>query len=91
MCTRPIYQKYFLCLGNKEPELAEKITTPVFHAHGTDDQMISFERGGKLTSEILKKNIESYQFHSIPDMGHEATEEEMILVQNWIKEKCPEI
>ena len=62
------------------PDLKGKIETPIFHCHGEDDQMISFERG-KLTSEALSNLAPNYEFHSFPWMGHEANQEEMDLLQ----------
>ena len=70
------------------PNLQNKIETPVFHCHGEDDQMISFERG-KITSEALAKLAPNYEFHSFPYMGHEANQEEMDLLQQFLIKHLP--
>ena len=68
--------------------MEEKIDTPVFHCHGDDDQMISIYRGKK-TSEVLQKLVKNYKFHNFPYMGHEATEEEMNLLSEFIAKQLP--
>ena len=70
------------------PKIEEKIDTPVFHCHGDDDQMISIYRGKK-TSEVLQKLVKNYEFHNFPYMGHEATEEEMNLLSEFIAKQLP--
>ena len=75
-------------LGDLVPKMEEKIDTPVFHCHGDDDQMISIYRGKK-TSEVLQKLVKNYEFHNFPYMGHEATEEEMNLLSEFIAKQLP--
>ena len=70
------------------PELKGKIETPVFHCHGEDDQMISFERG-QITSKALSTLVQKYEFHSYPYMGHEANQEEMDQLQMFIMKYLP--
>ena len=70
------------------PSLDDKIDTPVFHCHGEDDQMISFERGQK-TSKALTELVKQYQFHTFPNMGHEANQEEMDLLQSFVQKYLP--
>ena len=58
--------------------------------HGEDDQMISIERGER-TSNVLKELVKTYEFHTFPYMGHEATEEEMNLVSDFICKYLPPV
>ena len=70
------------------PSLEEKIDTPIFHCHGEDDVMISMERGHK-TSKALTELVKDYQFHTFPNMGHEANQEEMDLLQAFVQKHLP--
>ena len=87
-----VLSSYNLCntTGDQVPQLDVKIDTPVFHCHGEDDQMISIERGRR-TSNVLKELVKTYEFHTFPYMGHEATEEEMNLVSDFICKYLPPI
>ena len=76
--------------GDKVPELENMNETPVFHCHGEDDEMISIERGRK-TSKVLKELVKNYEFHSFPYMGHEATQQEMDLLSEFIAKHLPPI
>ena len=79
---------FYYFVGDLVPKMEEKIDTPVFHCHGDDDQMISIYRGKK-TSEVLQKLVKNYEFHNFPYMGHEATEEEMNLLSEFIAKQLP--
>ena len=70
------------------PNLKGKIETPVFHCHGEEDQMISFERG-QMTSEALSSLVQDYEFHSFPYMGHEASQDEMDKLQMFLMKHLP--
>ena len=50
--------------------------------------MISFERGKK-TSNALTQLVQDYKFHSYPYMGHEANEQEMDEVKDFIAKHLP--
>ena len=76
-------------LGDNVPSLEEKISTPVFHCHGEDDDMKSMERGHK-TSKALTELVKDYQFHTFPNMGHEANQDEMDLLQSFIQKHLPD-
>ena len=58
-------------------------TTPVFQAHGDQDQVVTYARG-KLTSEVVSSLVKDHQFITYPDMGHEATMDEMEDIKKWI-------
>jgi len=74
--------------GDQVPERDTKIETPVIHCHGEDDQMISIERGRK-TSHALTDLVQKYEFHTYPHMGHEASQEEMDKVQEFVSLHLP--
>ena len=78
----------FYFVGNRSPKLDNLIETPVFHAHGDADHLISMDRA-KTTSEVLKERVKTYEFHSFPGMGHSSCEEEMDLVKNFISKHLP--
>ena len=52
--------------------------------------MISIERGRK-TSKVLKELVKNYEFHTFPYMGHEATQQEMDLLSEFIAKHLPPI
>ena len=59
------------------------ITTPTLQCHGESDEVVPFDRG-VLTNNILKKAIGDIKFHAFPNMGHEATLEELDLLKDFI-------
>ena len=81
---------FSISAGNRSPKLDNLIETPVFHAHGDVDHLISMDRA-KMTSKVLKERVKTYEFHSFPGMGHSSCEEEMNLVKNFILKHLPPI
>ena len=64
-----------------------EIETPIFHTHGENDI-----QGGtwyiekvRKTSKVFKENAICYEFHSIPNMGHEINEDVLELLNVFIK------
>lgn len=62
------------------------LKTPLFQAHGEDDVVVNF-KFGESTYKALKKMGIDVEFHEIPDMGHEAQDEELKLLGEWLKRR----
>ena len=82
-------QKYVF-LGDSTPKLDKKIEIPVFHCHGEADDIIPFAVGQK-SSNTLTDLIERYEFHSFPQMKHEANSTTMRLLKTFLKNNLPPI
>jgi len=62
------------------------LKTPLFQAHGEVDVVVNF-KFGEMTYEALKKMGIDVEFHEIPDMGHEAQDEELRFLGEWLKRR----
>jgi predicted esterase len=60
--------------------------TPMFQGHGDADMVVNYKLG-ELTAEALRKLGVTVDFHTFPDMGHEADPEELNLLRDWMKER----
>ena len=65
------------------PEGGPKCETPVLQAHGEVDEVVPFARG-RQTFGILEKFVKAVEFKAYPNMGHEATMDELDLVKDFI-------
>ncbi|KAI7818692.1 Phospholipase/carboxylesterase [Gamsiella multidivaricata] len=63
--------------------------TPIFWGHGTVDQMVRYEFGEQ-SVEFLKKHKYSVDFHTYPNMGHSACDEELGDLLTFLKKTIPE-
>jgi len=70
------------------PKITGKLETPVLQCHGKDDIMLSIHKG-KMTSKLLSSLVQEHQFHLVPKMGHEPSEEAMNLFKQFIHQKLP--
>jgi len=59
------------------------LDTPVFQAHGDDDQVVSYKRG-QITAEVLKTLVKDHKLVTYPYMGHEATQGELDDIRDFI-------
>ena len=60
--------------------------TPMFQGHG-DADMVVRHKFGEMTAEALRKLGVTVDFHTFPDMGHEADPEELNMVRDWMQER----
>ena len=65
-----------------------EIETPIFHTHGENDIQgvgpLNIEKVRK-TFKVFKENAMCYEFHNIPNMGHEINEDVLELLNVFIK------
>lgn len=59
--------------------------TPIFMAHGLQDEIVNFNIG-VASRVILQKNGQPLQWHDYP-MGHSVCQEEIIHIRNWLIER----
>ena len=84
-------------IQNKDfSEIKTKIETPILHCHGENDikGFPSFNLTIDLvefTSKIFKEHAKNYEFHSIPNMGHEVNNEVLNLLSDFIHKQLPPI
>jgi len=67
-------------------KLDNKIETPVFQAHGDEDQVVSYKRG-QLTADVMETLVKDHKFITYPGMMHEATMDELQDIRTWIDQK----
>jgi len=63
--------------------LSSPVETPVFQAHGDQDQVVSYNRG-KITSQVLEALVKDHRLVTYQGMGHEGTMEELEDIQAFI-------
>ena len=68
---------------------AENSNTPMFQAHGTDDSVVNF-KFGEMSYKLMKELGVEVKFHKYEGMGHEASNDELSDIFDWIKERLPE-
>ena len=83
-----ILSSYFA--GDVTPKFDHKIETPVFHCHGRADQVISKDKTDR-TLKVLKEVIQKYEFHNMPNLGHEINDEELDLIKDFIYDNLPPV
>jgi predicted esterase len=57
--------------------------TPMFQGHGDADMVVNY-KFGEMTAEALQKLGVTVDFHTFPDMGHEADPDELNLLRDWM-------
>jgi predicted esterase len=62
------------------------LKTPLFMAHGTDDNVVKF-KFGELSHLALTKMGVNVEFHKIEGMDHTSDLDELNMVGEWIKER----
>ena len=72
----------------KQEDGEGKLSTPIFQCHGDWDEMVSIQ-WGRQTNELLRKHFQDVKFTEMKGMGHEANQEELDLVKEFIKKRLP--
>ncbi len=67
---------------------AKKLKTPVFQVHGTWDEVIEL-KWGQETRDILKSRLAEVEYHEMDGMGHEANQQELDLLKQFIEKRLP--
>jgi acetyl esterase/lipase len=62
------------------------LKTPMFQAHGVDDNVVNF-KFGEMSYHALKKLGVNVEFHRYEGMAHDAFPEELKHLRQWIKER----
>ena len=62
------------------------LKTPMFQAHGGNDNVVAY-KFGHMTYITLKTMGIDIEFHKIDDIGHETEPEELNTLGEWLKEK----
>ena len=60
--------------------------TPMFQGHGDADMVVN-HKFGEMTAEALRELGVPVDFHTFPDMGHEADPEELNMLRDWMQER----
>ena len=71
--------------GSIMPE-TPNVDTPIWQAHGDQDNVLPWKMG-KLTAEVVKNIVKDHQFVTYEGMDHEAWQEELDDVKDFIKLK----
>ncbi|KAI5798122.1 Alpha/Beta hydrolase protein [Pyronema domesticum] len=63
--------------------------TPIFYAHGTDDNVIKYDWGMK-SKEILEETYgRKVEWHRYEGMAHSACPEELEDIEHWMEKRIP--
>jgi len=82
----PLLPKFSQLMG---PNSVNK-DTPLIMFHGEDDQVVRLS-WGKKSFDTLKENGINGEFITFPYMGHHATEEEINMMNEFVKKRLPKI
>lgn len=62
---------------------------PLFMCHGEKDDIVPYTWGQHTFKELQQRGVTG-EFHSFPNMYHDISKEELILLQQWILQQLPE-
>ncbi|KAI9295855.1 Phospholipase/carboxylesterase [Neoconidiobolus thromboides FSU 785] len=62
---------------------------PILWCHGEQDEVVNYKYG-LLSKEALTKNKYNVEFHSFPNMGHSACQEEIMILTQFLRRVVPE-
>ncbi|KAJ1756083.1 hypothetical protein LPJ77_002708 [Coemansia sp. RSA 2523] len=72
---------------NRATDASKKV--PVFHGHGTADEVVLFQYG-EMTRNTLQKSGHSVDFHAYNHMGHSTCDDEIRDLQTFLSTCIPE-
>lgn len=76
----------YLPLSSKFKEIAQETNkqTPILMCHGVDDDVVQYS-WGRSSFELLKNNSFNVDFKSYRNMGHSASQNELMDVVKFLK------
>eukprot|EP00392_Amoebophrya_sp_AT5.2_P007605 g7620.t1 len=72
------------------PDVLDLSSVPVLLCHGTADQMVSFDNALKTKNFLAEEFSIDAEVYEIAGMGHEACQEEIDHVKDWLRKRFPE-
>ncbi|KAJ5249135.1 acyl-protein thioesterase 1 [Penicillium chermesinum] len=76
-------------IKNYVPEDWPNKDTPVWLAHGEDDEVVKFPLG-QMSHKMMKElGVQNVSFKSYPDLGHSADPQEIVDLEKFLEETLP--